>query len=215
MACDERESPRASLPCFAANLSACASPRRLQSFRLGPTLSRPISQVDAFATFVFWRHYDTPAVPVPADRPDQQTDRKTHHVVNLATTVIGAGNARVRKLFAQSSNGLLDIGWYRFAAVFMLGADYSFLKNSHVRIDFTRKHAGRTQALENAAKLVSFVLFILIDSAVFSFTFNATDGHIWAEHLLTKIPVGALAFLTVVNILIFILGCSIDFFGKT
>ncbi len=35
------------------------------------------------------------------------------------------------------------------------------------------------QALENTAKLASFVLFILIGSTVFSFTFNAADGHIW------------------------------------
>jgi TRAP-type mannitol/chloroaromatic compound transport system permease small subunit len=54
----------------------------------------------------------------------------------LATTMISAGNALVRKIFNQSSNGLLEIQWYLFAAVFMLGAGYGFLKNSHVRIDF-------------------------------------------------------------------------------
>ncbi len=35
------------------------------------------------------------------------------------------------------------------------------------------------QALDNTAKLATFVLFILIGSTVFSFTFNAADGHIW------------------------------------
>lgn len=54
----------------------------------------------------------------------------------LATTLISAGNALVRKMFNVSSNGLLEIQWYLFAAVFMLGAGYGFLKNSHVRIDF-------------------------------------------------------------------------------
>ena len=54
----------------------------------------------------------------------------------LATTLISAGNALVRKFFNMSSNGLLEIQWYLFAAVFMLGAGYGFLKNSHVRIDF-------------------------------------------------------------------------------
>ncbi|MDP2367445.1 TRAP transporter small permease subunit [Rhodoferax sp.] len=54
----------------------------------------------------------------------------------LATTLISAGNAIVRKMFNVSSNGLLEIQWYLFAAVFMLGASYGFLKNSHVRIDF-------------------------------------------------------------------------------
>lgn len=54
----------------------------------------------------------------------------------LATTLISAGNALVRKAFNQSSNSLLEIQWYLFAAVFLLGAGYGFLKNSHVRIDF-------------------------------------------------------------------------------
>lgn len=68
------------------------------------------------------------------------------------------------------------------------------------------------QALENTAKLATFVLFILIGSTVFSFTFNAADGHIWVEHLFDKLPGGALGFLIIVNLLIFVLGCFIDFF---
>ncbi|MDH5206373.1 MAG: TRAP transporter small permease subunit [Hylemonella sp.] len=54
----------------------------------------------------------------------------------LATTLISAGNAIVRKLFDTSSNALLEIQWYLFAGVFMLGAGYVLLKNAHVRIDF-------------------------------------------------------------------------------
>ena len=68
------------------------------------------------------------------------------------------------------------------------------------------------QALDNTAKLASFVLFILIGSTVFSFTFNAADGHIWVEHLFDKMPGGALGFLIIVNVLIFVLGMFIDFF---
>ena len=69
-----------------------------------------------------------------------------------------------------------------------------------------------TQALDSTAKLATFVMFILIGSTVFSFTFNAADGHLWVEHLFEKLPGGALGFLIVVNILVFILGCFIDFF---
>ena len=68
------------------------------------------------------------------------------------------------------------------------------------------------QALDATAKLATFVLFILIGSTVFSFTFNAADGHVWVEHLFDKLPGGAMGFLLVVNILVFILGCFIDFF---
>lgn len=69
-----------------------------------------------------------------------------------------------------------------------------------------------TQALDNTARLATFVLFILIGSTVFSFTFNAADGHFWVEHLFAQLPGGALGFLIVVNLLIFVLGCFIDFF---
>lgn len=64
----------------------------------------------------------------------------------LATTLISAGNAIVRKAFDVSSNSLLEIQWYLFAAVFMLGAGYGLLKNSHVRIDFiSSKLSHRTR----------------------------------------------------------------------
>jgi TRAP-type mannitol/chloroaromatic compound transport system permease large subunit len=72
--------------------------------------------------------------------------------------------------------------------------------------------ASLRQALDSTAKLACFVLFILIGSTVFSFTFNAADGHKWVEHLFDKVPGGQLGFLIVVNILVFILGCFIDFF---
>lgn len=54
----------------------------------------------------------------------------------LVTTLISAGNAIVRKAFDSSSNALLEIQWYLFAAVFLLGAGYGLLNNAHVRIDF-------------------------------------------------------------------------------
>jgi TRAP-type mannitol/chloroaromatic compound transport system permease large subunit len=68
------------------------------------------------------------------------------------------------------------------------------------------------QALDSTAKLATFVMFILIGSTVFSFTFNAADGHIWVEHLFEDLPGGAMGFLIVVNVLVFILGMFIDFF---
>jgi len=54
----------------------------------------------------------------------------------LSATLISAGNAIIRKVFGTSSNAWLEIQWYLFAAVFMLGGGYAFLRNAHVRIDF-------------------------------------------------------------------------------
>ena len=68
------------------------------------------------------------------------------------------------------------------------------------------------QALENTTILSCFVMFILIGATVFSFTFNAADGHLWVEDIFARLPGGRLSFLIAVNVLVFILGCFIDFF---
>ncbi|MDP2016777.1 TRAP transporter small permease subunit [Hydrogenophaga sp.] len=76
----------------------------------------------------------------------------------LATTLISAGNAIVRKLFDNSSNALLEIQWYLFAAVFMLGSGYAFLRNAHVRIDFiSSKFSARGR---NWVDVVGILVFL-------------------------------------------------------
>ena len=69
-----------------------------------------------------------------------------------------------------------------------------------------------SHALESTARLSCFVLFILIGSTVFSFTFTAVDGQVWVEHLFDKLPGGQLGFLIFVNVVVFFLGFFIDFF---
>ena len=67
-------------------------------------------------------------------------------------------------------------------------------------------------ALDSTTKLSCFVLFILIGARVFSLTFYGVNGHIWVEDLMTGLPGGQTGFLIAVNVLVFILGCFIDFF---
>lgn len=68
------------------------------------------------------------------------------------------------------------------------------------------------QALESTMLLSSFVMFILIGATVFSLSFQAVDGPVWVEHLLTGLPGGQTGFLIVVNVLVFILAFFLDFF---
>ena len=76
----------------------------------------------------------------------------------LATTLISAGNAIVRKVFDTSSNAFLEIQWYLFAAVFMLGSGYAFLRNAHVRIDFvSSKFSARGRNWVDISGIVLFV----------------------------------------------------------
>ena len=53
----------------------------------------------------------------------------------LASTVISAINAVVRKVFDMSSNAFLEIQWYLFAASFLIAAGYTLLNGEHVKID--------------------------------------------------------------------------------
>lgn len=76
----------------------------------------------------------------------------------LAAVLISAGNAIVRKTFNTSSNALLEIQWYLFSAVFLLGAGYAFLKNAHVRIDFVSNHLS--PRVRNIIDIVGIIVFL-------------------------------------------------------
>ncbi len=76
------------------------------------------------------------------------------------------------------------------------------------RLDF----ATLRSAVEATAKLSAFVLFILIGARVFGLTFYGVNGQVWLEELLLALPGGQFGFLVVVTIVIFVLGCFLDFF---
>ena len=53
----------------------------------------------------------------------------------LAAVLISAGNAIIRKIFNTSSNAWLEVQWYLFGALVMLGAAAALNRNEHVRVD--------------------------------------------------------------------------------
>jgi TRAP-type mannitol/chloroaromatic compound transport system permease small subunit len=53
----------------------------------------------------------------------------------LFACLISAGNAASRYLFSISSNGWLEIQWYMFGGMVLLGAPYTLKMNEHVRVD--------------------------------------------------------------------------------
>ncbi|MDX9716531.1 MAG: TRAP transporter small permease subunit [Thauera sp.] len=77
----------------------------------------------------------------------------------LAATLISATNAIARKAFNVGSNAYLEIQWYLFAAVFLLGAGYAFLQNAHVRIDVLASRLSMRS--RNIIDIVGIVLFML------------------------------------------------------
>lgn len=81
----------------------------------------------------------------------------------LIMTVISAGNAVVRFIIDYSSNGLLEIQWYLFAAIFLLCSPYTLQKNEHVRIDvLSGKLSPRGQAVIDIIGTLFFLLPMVI-----------------------------------------------------
>ncbi len=68
------------------------------------------------------------------------------------------------------------------------------------------------EATERSMRLLSFVMFILIGSTVFSLVFRGLNGDLWVEHLLSSLPGGLVGFLIVVNLFVFFLAFFLDFF---
>ena len=68
------------------------------------------------------------------------------------------------------------------------------------------------QALDSTTRLSAFVMFILIGARVFGLTFYGLNGNVWIEDLMLALPGGEYGFLIVVTIIVFILGCFLDFF---
>jgi TRAP-type mannitol/chloroaromatic compound transport system permease small subunit len=77
----------------------------------------------------------------------------------LASTVISAVNAAVRKAFNVSSNAYLEVQWYLFAAAFLLASAYTLLNGEHVKIDVIySRWSKRTQIWID---VMGFIFFLL------------------------------------------------------
>ena len=77
----------------------------------------------------------------------------------LAAVLISAGNAIMRKTFDMSSNAFLEIQWYLFAAVFLVAAGYTLLRQEHVKIDVVlHRFTRRTQVVVEIFGLLAFLL---------------------------------------------------------
>jgi TRAP-type mannitol/chloroaromatic compound transport system permease small subunit len=123
----------------------------------------------------------------------------------LGSVLISAGNAIIRKTFNISSNGFLEIQWYLFAGVFLLGAGFAFMRNVHVRIDFiSSKLSKRTNTFIDIAGIVVFLIPLcvimvwlswpLFSSALRSGEMSQNAGGLirWPAYLLMPLGFGLL-----------------------
>ncbi len=89
-------------------------------------------------------------------------NEKIGHAVSWALLIavfICTGNALIRYTFNTSSNAWLEIQWYLFSAVFLLGTSYTLRRNEHVRIDvISGRFSKRTQVWMD---IFGFTFFLL------------------------------------------------------
>ena len=77
----------------------------------------------------------------------------------LLACLVSAANAMIRYAFDDSSNAWLELQWYMFAVVVMLGASYTLKRNEHVRVDLLYMNMSDRQRLW--LDLVGGLVFLL------------------------------------------------------
>jgi len=84
----------------------------------------------------------------------------------MASILISAGNAVIRKAFNSSSNAWLELQWYLFGAAFLLAAAYTLKQGEHIRIDvvygsFSRRKQHWIDLFGHVFFLMPFVLLMI------------------------------------------------------
>ena len=77
----------------------------------------------------------------------------------LISVLVSSINAIVRFAISRSSNAWLELQWYLFSAVFLLGAGYTLLKNEHIKIDIVNSHLPKR--VRDWIELFGHVFFLL------------------------------------------------------
>lgn len=91
------------------------------------------------------------------DRISEAVGRAAIWLVLLAV-LVSASNAIMRKAFDISSNAWLEIQWYLYAAIFLLGAAFTMLRQGHVKIDvIIGRFSKRTQVKIEIFGIVCFL----------------------------------------------------------
>lgn len=92
------------------------------------------------------------------DRLNRFVGRTTAWLI-LASILVSAGNAVVRKVFGVGSNAWLEAQWYLYGAAFLLVAGYVLMVDEHVRIDaLSQRFPPRLRAWIDIVGLLLFVL---------------------------------------------------------
>ena len=98
----------------------------------------------------------------------------------LLSCLISAGNAFSRYAFNISSNAWLEIQWYMFGAVVMLGASYTLKKNEHVRVDIVYSNISTRKQI--AVDIFGGILFMLPATLILAYLSWPVFYNSWVEN---------------------------------
>jgi TRAP-type mannitol/chloroaromatic compound transport system permease small subunit len=93
--------------------------------------------------------------------------------------LISAGNAFSRYAFSISSNAWLEIQWYMFGAVVMLGASYTLRRNEHVRVDIVYSNLSTRRQI--GIDIFGGVLFLLPATLILTYLSWPVFHNSWVE----------------------------------
>ena len=93
--------------------------------------------------------------------------------------LISAGNAFSRYAFSISSNAWLEIQWYMFGAVVMLGASYTLRRNEHVRVDIVYSNLSTRRQI--GIDIFGAVLFLLPATLILTYLSWPVFHNSWVE----------------------------------
>ena len=98
----------------------------------------------------------------------------------LLSCLISAGNAFSRYAFSISSNAWLEIQWYMFGTLVMLGASYTLKKNEHVRVDIV--YTNIPTRWQIAVDIFGGILFLLPATLIMAYLSWPVFHNSWVEH---------------------------------
>jgi len=98
----------------------------------------------------------------------------------LLSCLISAGNAFSRYAFSLSSNAWLEIQWYMFGALVMLGTSYTLKKNEHVRVDIV--YTNIPTRWQIGVDIFGCILFLLPAALIMAYLSWPIFHNSWAEH---------------------------------
>jgi TRAP-type mannitol/chloroaromatic compound transport system permease small subunit len=97
----------------------------------------------------------------------------------LLSCLISAGNAFSRYAFSISSNAWLEIQWYMFGALVLLGASYTLKRNEHVRVDIVYSNVSTRKQI--GIDIFGCILFLLPATLIMAYLSWPIFYNAWAH----------------------------------